>query len=381
MKKFGFKSSGLAALMTLALGIEVPTTASADETVAPRTQRLLERGPYGSGRATIPFVDPTRKTNANGSYAGAPTRTLLTEVWYPAKDDAQTDVVNAAPGKAKDGFPLIVYGHGLGSRPTDIAHVASHLASYGYVVASVQFPLSHAAAPGGPTATDVAQQPADLIFVSHAIVSDAIKGVFAFAKAIDTARVGLMGYSLGGVSAALASAYPTVDAVATLAPAACGLYLPGGPGLQVSKPLLVVSGETDAVTPVAVNGDPLFAAAFGGPKYNVHIANGSHGGFISTAPQLESYAPPGYSLDAVICSAVPAGSTGPTGPLCKVCLPESLPGQQLAATRQHAIQKAAVLSFFDGYLRDERRDQQYLKTGLEGENPELVVTYEGPAQE
>jgi predicted dienelactone hydrolase len=379
MGSLGLKSGALALLMALGVAVEMPSTVSAED--APRTQRLLERGPYGTGRATIPFVDASRPTMANGSFAGAATRTLTTQVWYPAKDDAQVDVVNAKPGKAKDGFPLIVYGHGLGSQSTDIAHVATHLASYGYVVASVQFPLSNASAPGGPTANDVTAQPTDLIYVSQAIVSAPIKAAFPFASTIDSTRIGLMGYSLGGVSAALASQYPTVDAVATLAPAACGLYLPGGPGLTVNKPLLVVSGETDAVTPVALNGDPLFNAAHSGPKYNVHIANGSHGGFIATAPVLESYAPAGFSLDAVICSAVPAGATGPTGPLCQVCLPQSLPGKQLAALRQQEIQKAAVLSFFDGYLRDERRDQQYLKNGLEHENPELVVTYEGPANQ
>lgn len=380
MGTLGLKSGALAVLLALGIGVEVPSTVRAEEP-APRTQRLLERGPYGSGRATIPFVDPTRPTNTNGSYAGAPTRTLLTQVWYPAKDDALVDVAHAAPGSTKDGFPLIVYGHGLGSQATDIAHVASHLASYGYVVASVQFPLTNGSAPGGPTATDVANQPADLIFVSQAIVSAPMLAAFPFARLIDSTRIGLMGYSLGGVTAALASAYPTVDAVATLAPAACGLYLPGGPGLSITKPLLVVSGESDAVTPVAINGDPLFSAAFAGPKYNVHIANGSHGGFLASAPLLEPLAPPGYSLDAVICSAIPPSSTGPTGALCQVCLPAALPGATLAASRHHDLQKAAVLSFFDGYLRDERRDQQYLKTGLEHENPELTVTYEGPASQ
>lgn len=380
MRNFVLTSGALAALISLGYASGAPAPASADNP-APRTQRLLERGPYGSGRATIPFVDPTRPTMANGSYAGAPTRTLTTQVWYPAKDDSQVDVVNALAGNAKDGFPLIVYGHGLGSQSTDVSHVASHLASHGYVVASVQFPLSNGSSPGGPTANDVAQQPADLIFVSQAIVSAPIQGAFAFAKAIDKARLGLMGYSLGGVTAALASAYPTVDAVATLAPAACGLYLPGGPGLSVNKPLLVLSGETDAVTPLAINGDPLFSAAYAGPKYNVHIADGSHGGFIATAPQLEPLAPPGYSLDAVICSAIPAGATGPTGALCQVCLPSALAGSQLAATRQQELQKAAVLSFFDGYLRDERRDQQFLKNGLEQENPELTVSYQGPANQ
>jgi len=376
MRNFVLTSGALAALIGLGFAAQMPAPAHADNP-APRTQRLLERGPYGSGYAKIDFVDPTRPTMANGEYAGAPTRSLKTHVWYPTKDASQLDLANAVPGNAKDGFPLIVYGHGLGSQATDVAHVASHLASYGYVVASVQFPLSNGDSPGGPTANDVAQQPADLIFVSQAIVSAPIQGYYAFAKTIDKTRLGLMGYSLGGVTAALASQYPTVNAVATLAPAACGLYLPGGPGLAVNKPLLVVSGETDAVTPLAINGDPLFSHADAGPKYNVHIANGSHGGFIATASQFES---PLYPLDAAICRAIPAGAAGPTGAFCQVC--STLPSAtQLAAARQQEIQKAAVLSFFDGYLRDERRDQQFLKNGLEQENPELTVTYEGPANQ
>lgn len=398
MRNFGFKSGALAVLMTLGVGMETPSTTLA-ETPAPRTQRLLERGPYGSGTATLNLEDktrPTMETTANVPNVGLVTcpasasRKLDIEVWYPAKDDAQLDIKNAPIGKSKDGFPLIVYGHGLGSSNLDISHVASHLASYGYVVASIKFPLSNGKAPCGPTAIDVEQQVGDMLYTRGALTT-----FFAPAFGVDATRTALMGYSLGGVTAAMATDFATsvgikITAVATLAPAACGLYtVPEGydaVNTSLKRPLMVIGGTTDLVTPLADNGAKLFGAAEAAtPKYLVTITNGSHLGFISTAAGYESLYPT-TALDNVICSGlVQAGyNHETTAAECAPCprFPSTaLRSLQLPSTRQHDLERAALLAFFDGYMRDERRDQQYLKTGLQGENTELTVTYEGPANQ
>lgn len=399
MNSFGLKSGAFAVLMTLGVGMETPSTTLAEENPAPRTQRLLERGPYGSGTATLNLEDttrPTMETSVTVPNYGVVTcpatgsRKLEIKVWYPAKDDAQIDVANARIGKSKDGFPLIVYGHGLGSNNGDIRHVASHLASYGYVVASIKFPLSNGAAPCGPTAIDVEGQVGDMLYTRGALTS-----YFAPAFSVDTTRTALMGYSLGGVTAAMATDFATsigmnITAVATLAPAACGLYtVPEGfdaLNTSLKRPLMVIGGTTDLVTPLPDNGAKLFSAADAAtPKYLVKITNGSHLGFIADAANYESLYPT-TALDNVICSGlVKAGyDHDTTAAECAPCprFPyTALSALQLPSARHHDLETAALLAFFDGYMRDERRDQQYLKTGLQGENTELSVTYSGPANQ
>lgn len=386
----GLKTGAFALMMGLALSVAAP---SVHAEPAPRTQRLTENGPYGSGSATLPIQRPFVVGQTTS------VRTLTTKVWYPAKDDAAKDLGNAVPGKSKDGFPLIVYGHGLGSVETDIAHVATHLASHGYVVASIRFPNSSALLPDGrprgagdpaPSSGDVVGQVGDMLFVAGYLVNDNVQKIYPFAASIDETRTGLMGYSLGGVTAAFAAEQitkvpglnPSVKAVATFAPAACGAYfLPAG--LTVSLPLLVLNGDTDAITPAELNGDLLYSNAYAGPKYLVHLERGSHGGFIDTATALEAaaaqYTSAGFpvNMDGVICTKLAGTVPAAEQQACQVCTANKVT-PQLSAVRQQTLQKASVLAFFDGYLRDERRDQQYLKTGLEGENPELSVTYIGP---
>lgn len=369
MMSVSWKVAALAGVMTVAQGVE--GTAAAEAESAPRTQRLVESGPYGSGRAVI-------------QVPSAAQRLVETTVWYPAKDDAAKDLGNAVPGKAKDGFPLIVYGHGLGSTSTDITHVATHLASHGYVVASILFPKSNAASQPGPTATDVPNQVTDVLSVAGYLTSP-YAAQHAFAKTIDATRIGLMGYSLGGLTAAYAAEQapainPNIKAIATFAPAACGGYAVT-PTLSVKLPLLVINGDTDAITPAELNGDLLFSKAFAGPKYLVHLAQGSHAGFVFGAEStLQPFVSPYANMDGLICSKLTGSVPAAEKELCQVCTGNTRISQ-LAVQRHQLLEKAAVLSFFDGYLRDERRDQQFLKNGLEAENPEVDVTYVGAANQ
>jgi len=362
--------------LAVCLGASEPGRAVASPNSAPRTARLLERGPFGIGVATLPLVDPTRATPANGSFPGAAVRSLPTELWYPAADPALSDARNAPAASAAGGFPLVVFGHGLGSQRADIAFAARHLASHGYFVASIDFPLSKSSAPGGVSSADVPGQAGDMIFVSQALLSSQARAAWPFLTQIDASRLALMGYSLGGLTAALAGNYPSVDVVAMMAPAACTVFLPGGPGASVQKPQLIISGERDAVTPLAKNALPLYAAG-AEPKYLVEIAEGSHAGFLERGPAIEA-AFPSVPVDAIVCSALPTNI--PTAAACDLCLPSSLVGLQLPSARQQELTKASLLAFFEAYLNSSRKEQVFLRSGLEHENPELTVTYEGPTK-
>src|SRR2546428_3435852 len=112
-------------------------------------------GPYGVGETSLVLVDASRPTMPNGSFPGAPDRTLPTAVWYPtAPDTSGPDATLASNGRP---FPLVVFGHALGSYNRQSTFLTTHLASHGYIVAAPAFPLSQLGAPGGAT---VARRPA-----------------------------------------------------------------------------------------------------------------------------------------------------------------------------------------------------------------------------
>src|SRR5512134_2369552 len=72
---------------------------------------VLAPGPYGAGVTTLALEDTSRPTMPNGSFAGAPTRQLVTEVWYPAApvEDLPADGVRDADVLAGSApYPLVI---------------------------------------------------------------------------------------------------------------------------------------------------------------------------------------------------------------------------------------------------------------------------------
>lgn len=336
------------------------------------TDKLIEKGPYGSGVTTIPLVDTTRTTMPNGDCPGSPVRTLVTEVWYPAMDSSLDGERDAVVAESERGFPLIVHAHGLTSTRFELAYVARHLASHGYVVAAPDFPLSNQDTPCGGSSIDVDNQAIDVIFISKALTSPEITAIFPLASVIDADRIALSGTSLGGMTVILAGNYPDIDAVAMLAPAACNLFaldvLPAG---ALVKPTVILFGTNDGVLPYDLNATPLYEVN-ADPKYLVSIENGSHVGFGNTAPLLEQ-AYPNIPLDYLICGALPIPEDDP----CEGCVNAATTGPQLPSLRQHDLTKASLLAFFDGYLRCKILDRFYLKYILERENDDVDVTSSG----
>ena len=160
LKWIGIGLVGVVALVAIGLGIGMVATATAPPPENSASAARLADGPYAVGRVEMDWVDTSRPTPANGDYAGSDARALPTLIWYPEGYDGSS--------------PLVVYSHGFRSNREGGAYLAEHLASYGYVVASANFPLSNGMAPGGSTIEDTPNQPGDVSFIIDQVLAQTV---------------------------------------------------------------------------------------------------------------------------------------------------------------------------------------------------------------
>ena len=107
-------------------------------------------GTNAVGRIEQTFVDDSRPTKANDSFAGAPNRTLHTTIYYPALGKpGDTVTADATPDRKHGPYPLILYSHGSNSFGAEYEPLLRQWASAGYVVAAPDYPLSNKNSPGG----------------------------------------------------------------------------------------------------------------------------------------------------------------------------------------------------------------------------------------
>lgn len=257
-----------------------PATLTANPTAASTTlpdEPLAERGPFAVGVSTLTLVDESRPTDANGSYAGAEVRTLLTEVWYPAQGVSSKQETRDAPlDRSSAPYPLIVFSHGYTGIRRQSTSYTSHLASHGYVVVSPDYPLTNMNAPGGPRLSDVLNQPGDVSFLIDSFLGFSREAGHQFEGAIDEEAIGVTGHSLGGLTTLLATFGPLRDrrikAALPIAGPAClvGADTYGTP----TVPMLVMAGSEDLI----VSWDSVRAAydMAQPPRYLLAILGGNH---------------------------------------------------------------------------------------------------------
>ena len=259
-----------AVLATVGTGVPVPP---AGASVSAR--RLSAEGRYALGVRSETFVDATRPTSANGSYPGAPTRTLVTTIWYPAAGDPATpDRFNAPPYDGR--FPLVVFAHGFTADGPTYGPLLRRIASAGFVVAAPTFPLSNGRAPGGPRIVDVVNQPADVSFVIDELLRLDADGTSPYAGRLRRNRIAAAGHSLGGVTTLGllndCCLDPRIDAYIPMS----GVAVPLGGAFSWDQPapILLVHGESDAVVPFAGSLHVFDEARR--PKYLLALTDGSH---------------------------------------------------------------------------------------------------------
>jgi predicted dienelactone hydrolase len=322
-------------------------------------------GPYPVGVTTIELLDQARP-NAMGQ-----PRRLVTEVWYPAVEEARgqpgyvyteqdlltdearavlqvalevalpTDAVrDAAPRESGERFPIVLFSHGSSGVRMQSTFLTVFLASHGYVVAAPDHlgnTLSDAVVAGGPSTEaqfeSLGLRPDDMGFVLAHLqalpVQDPLGAI------VDGERVGAAGHSFGALTTLrmLAQGRPIDVAVAQAPPGPEVVWFGGLPVApeDFDLPVMIQAGEVDATTPLT-DAEEIYAR-LESPRSLLNVLGGGHFTFSDMC-----------LLDADAIEA--ATQIGLSEALDDGCLPANIsPALALPLQRHFAI------GLFNGHLR------------------------------
>lgn len=261
-------------------------------------------GPYQVGVMTVEFVDPTREDG----------RTLVTEIWYPATDDAigmdtvtyapedifrpdaievlgnditseiVTTAVRDAPMRTDAGpYPVVFFSHGSGGIRMQSTYYTVDMASHGYVVVSpdhIGNTLSDIIVTGDLTTADLAEslgnRPLDLSFVREEL--ELLEDGDPLSEIMDFEHVGVTGHSFGALtSLRWMGQGADVDAVVAQAPPSMELnwLAISTPLADFTTPIQLQVGGTDLTLPAETNADTVWDAA-SEPRSRMTLSNAGH---------------------------------------------------------------------------------------------------------
>jgi predicted dienelactone hydrolase len=362
---------GIAWLLTAPMGLPEGSESAA----------RLAPGPHSVGRVELVWVDDSRPTARNGAQPRTPERTFRVAVWYPEGVDGR--------------HPLAVYSHGFMSSRHGGSYLAEHLASYGYVVVSADYPLTHARAPGGPNFLDVVHQPADVSFLIDRVT--ALDGADKpFEGGIDVERIGAFGLSLGGLTTTVVSFDPRMRdprVAAAISIAGPGDVFGAGYFDHAAVPFLMIAGTSDAIVDYELNALPIPDRTREGGL--VSIAGGTHVGFAQVAAGAMRVLgnPDSVACRALVASADDADSARAENAFVGLfgTAEEGLleptdyrPGcsrtfeQAIAAGRQQMLTTLAVRAFFESHFAVDPRSRAdhdaFLSRTMPSELPDVSYT-------
>ncbi len=346
----------------------------------PDAPPLATRGNYSVGVQTLELTDSSRS------------RSFTVEVWYPSNADedilyntviGQTPV--NIPGQAQrdatpleGSYPLIITSHGQPGTRFQFAYLSEHLASQGYVVASIDHT--------GSTYQDLSQEdyissivyrPQDILF--------ALDEIPKTLSSADGSKVGLIGYSYGGYSVINAAgagldgkalgdycltaadkgpcfvlpffagleeargidqvkADPRIQAIFTMAPYGQPWF--GKTSLASLKvPLFIAVGENDDIATHARDASQYFQNAGSANKYLLTLSAAQHNPFVECPVDVYS-----NWTDFERCS-------------------EPVWNHQ----RAHDITKHFASAFFGQFLQGDESADGFLSADLNGFKPRTTV--------
>jgi pimeloyl-ACP methyl ester carboxylesterase len=325
------------------------------------------------GVTTRTWTDTSRPTPANGSAPALPSRTLVTDIWYPtsATSPAEPSIQDAplAPGGP---YPLVLFVHGSSADRDMYTYLTIALAHAGYIVAAADFPLTTLSTPGGSSDLHVSEQVGDLSYLCDQLKaaaqdpSDLLNGV------VDGLSYAVVGHSTGGAVAELA-AFGGDDSLITHDPRVAAIVPLSGDACMFdasffrtrSVPVFVIGASNDLFVRFANSGQWVFDNA-APPHLAAELIGGQHMYFTDLT-----------FLDDADLGPVP---TGPTSDLAVTlqaygdagaCLPEPAPGTDapISPATQHAIVIQLVTAYLDAQLRHDAAPL----TALETSNNPIVV--------
>ena len=322
---------------------------------------------YAVGARQVSYVDESRPIKKSMGFEGAATRRLDLHVWYPADASQRSDPATLAKGP----FPLVIYSHGTFGSADSAMHLVNHLVRHGYIVAAPDYPLTSRAAfthVRFADISDVGQQTRDVKFIIDRLLADPL-----FGPSIDRAKIGATGHSLGAVTSYFTSfgaqtRDPRIAAVALIAggdPVESALMqdmgLLGTGHAAVRVPSLFLSADHDVFA--RMTGRPHASySRVEGPKTELMIKGGVHVWF-----RDGSEVPPGGKNPD--CAFFEKNMPGMAVPGCE------LRGGLITPALQQEITRAALLDFFDGYLRNDAAALARLR-GIHRRFAEVSVTAE-----
>jgi predicted dienelactone hydrolase len=237
-----------------------------------------------SGSASSPAPAATPSAGQAGDYRVAETQYKFSERIHDASGarilhvSVRFPVVSAANTTARGRFPLVVFAPGYRQCGDSYNALLRQWTSAGYVVAAVEFPRTNCRV-AEPDESDLSNQPADMAFVIHRLLSLSARPRDVLTGLVSASRVGVAGHSDGGDTVAAMAAmsccrYPRLRAVVVLA----GAEWPSLHGSWFSAhtaPMLFVQGTADTWNPPA-SSIQLYTADTTGIRYYLDLFGADH---------------------------------------------------------------------------------------------------------
>lgn len=329
---------------------DAPTTSVAETTTTVSVEELAaaygEPGPYPVGVTTMTLA----KGNKVEIWYPAPEGTAVGDVTYDVRDftpeairailtadvPATYTFQGARDAAVADGaFPVVLFSHGYTGIRLQSTFLTSHLASWGFVVASPDHPSRDLPNVLSATASgDRADSVDDLLQTLDLVIAEGASATSPFNGHVDAEHVVAVGHSAGGGTILGAALDPRVDGYVSMA---SGILLGGGDSTSTTvepqqlpdKPSFFLAGAVDQVISATERTKPSFEqvptpsllwildgvghngfddfCTFGNGTGIIGVAEASGlGGLLDAQPQLRS-----LGEDGCIPPAVPVTDTFP----------------------------------------------------------------------
>lgn len=286
-----------------------------------------EPGDYAVGRKTdVVYRDESRGRDIKATF------------WYPTEGSVsgpEQATENAPVIAGPNRFPLLVLIHGIvDNAPDTWPWLAPYLASRGYIIVAPSTGATF------QNVGDVINHPGDVSFLIDTV--SGINGIDdTFEARVDADRIGVAGYSHGGLATYLVTYNPNYQDVRLKAAIIMAGFNDNSPPVRENLQLMTVYGTEDPLAPYTL-GLNIFQNA-SAPKYFVALLGGGHSVFTRS---------------------------------------NELAGLGDADSRYESIARRAIFAFLTSVFADSRRDvdlaTHFLTSELEESETEVDIMFELP---